>query len=56
MIHFKQDLKQTVEPQIIYLFSILYTIQQYKTLYVCFIDFIKAFDYINRNALIYKTV
>ena len=56
MIHFKQDLKRTVEPWIIYLFSILYIIQRYKTLYVCFFEFFKAFDYINRNALICKTV
>ena len=38
---------------------VLYSlVEQYKrlkkNLYVCFIDFTKAFDYINRNALIYK--
>ena len=38
---------------------VLYTlVQQYKrlkkTLYVCFIDFTKAFDYINQNALMFK--
>ena len=33
---------------------IRYQKQKYKPLYLCFIEFTKAFDYINRNALYYK--
>ena len=34
--------------------SIRYQKQKPKPLYLCFIDFTKAFDYINRNALYFK--
>ena len=33
---------------------IKYQKQNRKPLYLCFVDFTKAFDYINRNALYYK--
>ena len=52
MIHFKQVLWKMAEQLTMYL---SYTYQK-DSLYCCFIDFTKAFDYINRHALFYKLI
>ena len=49
----KEALKRIVGHQITYLCCTI-SLKRIKTLYVCYIDLTKAFDYLNRAALIVK--
>ena len=57
MILYKETLKKIVGHLIIYLCCTIWLKRKKtrkKTLYVCYIDLTKAFDYLNRHALILK--